>query len=78
MQASSSKIDYILLGSLEFYHSFERKFKETEVTGSGEEEAERHTLTLWKVTLFEDDVGCESINYSLIYEARALKFCLFI
>ena len=37
MQASASKIDYIFLGSLESYHSFERvlMFKETEVTGPG-------------------------------------------
>ena len=37
VQASVSKIDYIFLGSLESYHSFERglMFKETEVTGSG-------------------------------------------
>ena len=37
VQASASKIDYIFLGSLESYHSFERvlMFKETEVTGPG-------------------------------------------
>ena len=37
VQASVSKIDYIFLGSLESYHSFERglMFKETEVSGSG-------------------------------------------
>lgn len=48
MQASPPKGDDTFLGSLGFYHSFERslKFKETEVTGSGEEEVEWHTLRL--------------------------------
>lgn len=79
LQSSPSKIDCRSPGSLESYQSLQRnlKFKESELTGSGEDKGEWPTW-LWKVMVFEGDVGCESISYSLIYESRALQCYLFI
>lgn len=49
-------------------------FRETEVPGSGEGEAEWHILRLWKIMLFKDDVGCKSTIYSL----KGLKILPFV